>query len=231
VLSIDQIRKYPLFAGLSEAELAALAPCIIKRTFGRGAYLFHPGNPGLSMYLIESGWVRLFFADVRGQEYLLNMFGPRACVGLPLLPDDQVRLAGAAAQQETVALVLGRDDVFDFMQRFPQFMQNIYLEMTSSLRKLTLYAQAHAILKLDGRLASLLLYQAMNGPSTGTNEIELALNQAEIASWVSVSRGRINQALSKMQERNLIRLEGQKIILLDLQGLAKMAEGLLTYWV
>jgi CRP/FNR family cyclic AMP-dependent transcriptional regulator len=185
----------------------------------------------LSMYLIESGWVRLFFADVRGQEYLLNMFGPRACVGLPLLPDDQVRLAGAAAQQETVALVLGRDDVFDFMQRFPQFMQNIYLEMTSSLRKLTLYAQAHAILKLDGRLASLLLYQAMNGPSTGTNEIELALNQAEIASWVSVSRGRINQALSKMQERNLIQLEGQKIILLDLQGLAKMAEGLLTYWV
>jgi len=72
---------------------------------------------------------------------------------------------------------------------------------------------------------------AMYGPSAGTNEIEITLTQAEMASWVGVSRGRINQSLNKMQRRNLIRLDDHKIILLDLPGLAKMAEGLLTYSV
>lgn len=231
MLSIDQIRDYPLFKNLGEAELGTLAGCLVKRTFGKGAYLFYPGNPGQSMYLIESGWVRLFFADARGQEYLVNIVGLRSCVGLPLLPDDRVRFAGAAAQQETVVLAFAREDMFDFMKRSLQFQQNIYLEMANNIRKLTLYSQAHTILQLNGRLASLLIYLALNGPSTGTDEINLALTQAEIASWVGVSRGRINRTLGKMQGANLIRMDGQKITILNMQGLAKMAEGLLTYGV
>jgi CRP/FNR family transcriptional regulator, cyclic AMP receptor protein len=227
----DQLRQYPLFAGLSDEELAGIAPCIIKRAFAKGAYLFHPGSPGLSLYLIESGWVRSFFADVRGREYFLNYSGPRSVVGLPLLAEDQERLYGAAAYQETVALILGREDVFDFMKRSHPFMQNMFREMVNIIRRIGLYAQAHTILQLDGRLASLLIYMAMYGPSAGTNEIEITLTQAEIASWAGVSRGRTNQSLNKMQRRNLIRLNGHKIILLDLPGLAKMAEGLLTYSV
>lgn len=227
----DQLRAYSLFTGLSDAELTALAPCITRRAFGKGAYLYYPGSPGLSLYLVESGLVRTFFADVHGREYLLNVFGPRTCIGLPVLPDGQARMVGAAVQQETVTLILMRDDMFEMMKRSAQFMQNVYYELANATRKLALYAQAHTILQVNGRLASLLMYHAVRGDGAGSNEIALSLTQAEIASWVGASRARINSALSKMQQQKLIRLEGKKIIILDLQGVAKMAEGLHNYSV
>jgi pimeloyl-ACP methyl ester carboxylesterase len=49
MLTIDQLRTYPLFAGLTEIELAGLASCLIKRTFARNAYIYFPGNPGLNL--------------------------------------------------------------------------------------------------------------------------------------------------------------------------------------
>ena len=220
----DHLQKYPLFEDLTESELAGLLPHIHKRVFAKGVYLFHPGNPGLNLYLVESGMVRLFFAGTRGQEFLLNLAGPRTCVGLPLLMDDQVRIIGAAAHQDAVVLSLSRDVAFDFMKRSPQFMFNIYLQMSNSLRMLGRYTQSIATLSLDGRMASLFLHLNRDNNRGKTNEVKLPVSQAEIAGWVGASRGRVNRVLAKMQELNLIRVEGQKILLLDRQGLEKMAE-------
>ena len=223
--------QYPLFEGLGREELAPIHDCLTKRHFAKGAYLYYPGTPGLSLYLVESGLVRLFFTNTKGDEFMLNLAPPGSTVGLPLLPDDKVRLSGACAQQESVVSILSREDAFRFMRSSPQFMHNIYMEMTSNLRKLTLYAQAHTILDINARLASLLVYQAVNNPNHGTGDLELSLSQSEIAGWVGASRGRVNRALHTMQEQGLVRLAGPQIFIQDLARLVKMAEGLLTYTV
>ncbi len=195
----------------------------MKRSFAKNTYLYHPGNPGLNLYLIETGRVRLFFANTRGDEFLINLYGPHTTVGLPLLMEDQVRLVGASAHQDSVAWVFARDDVFRLMKSSQRLMFNIYLELSDALRRLALYAEAQVLLNLDGRLANLFLYLTRNGHQEEVNEIEIALNQSEVASWVGASRGRINRAMGKMQERGLIRVNGQKIYILDRRGLAQMA--------
>jgi CRP/FNR family transcriptional regulator, cyclic AMP receptor protein len=173
--------------------------------------------------------VRIFFSDSRGQEYFVNIMGPRSSFGQPLLPDDKVRMTGAAAQQETVVLILSREDMFAFMARSAQFMLNIYMDLAATARRLTIYAQAHTLLRMDERLASLLLFQALNQKGSEKDEVELPLTQSEIASWVGGSRGHINRALSNMQQANIMQLEDNKILILDVQALAKMAEGVIFY--
>lgn len=59
--SVSSLQGYSLFAGLSETELSQLASYISKRTYRKNAYLYHPGNPSLYLYLIESGTARIFF--------------------------------------------------------------------------------------------------------------------------------------------------------------------------
>lgn len=227
--NVNQLRNYPLFTGLNDAELASLAACLSKRTFARNAYLFYPGNPGLSIYLVESGLVRLFFCDARGQEFILNLVGPHSVIGLPMLQADQIRLAGAAALQTSVVLVLSWEDVTHFRERSPQFMHNIYKEMDASLRKLFIYARSLATMSLNERLAGMLLFQSGNDKSRGvTAELNLPLSQTELAGWVGASRGRFNRALSRFQQLGLIRVNGQKILILDRPGLERMTEGLYT---
>jgi CRP-like cAMP-binding protein len=56
---IDVLRRISLFAGLNDETLIELAASLGKRTFGADMILFHKGSPSQSLYLIESGKVRL----------------------------------------------------------------------------------------------------------------------------------------------------------------------------
>lgn len=217
---IEQLPQYPLFAGLTEEELTALSTGITKRSFAKGAYIYHPGAPGLNMYLVESGLVRMFFASNQGDEFLMNLVAPTDCFGLPVLLDDQVRIVGAAAVRDTVLLSLSRDVVFDCMRRFPQFAVNLYLEMSNKMRILGGYMHSVATLSVQGRLAGVFLHFS----ERQGNELDLPISQGDLANLIGSSRGHVNRALVKMQGQGLIRVEGHKILILDLQGLVKTSE-------
>jgi CRP/FNR family transcriptional regulator len=221
---IEQIRQYPLFAGLTEDELTALSPGITKRSFAKGAYIYHPGAPGLNMYLIESGMVRMFFVNHRWEEFLMNLLTPPGCFGLPLLPDNQVRITGAAAVRDTVALSLSREVVFDAMRRSPQFAFNIYLEMSNGIRALGKYVHGVATLSVLGRLASVILFLSDRDSLGKKNELDLPISQGDLASLIGSSRGRVNRALAILEKQGLIRVEEQKIYILDRPGLAATHE-------
>jgi len=221
--TISLLRDYPLFANLSESELESVAARLVKRAFAKGAYLYYPGNPSLNMYLIESGLARLFFCNERGQEFMVNLAGPGSVVGLVMLMKGQARIMGAAAQQPLVALSLSQEDVFHFMETFPRFHHNVLLEISLTLRKLTLQYQIAVTVSLRGRLALLVLYLAQN-----KSEFDLPVTQAELATWIGSSRGRFNRTMGELQQLGVIRLEGQTITILDRQGLENLTEGMLT---
>ena len=227
MISINQLKDYLLFAGLSENELSALAPCLSKRTFAKGAYLFYPGGPSLNIYLVESGLIRAFFTNSAGQEFLINLYGPRSIVGLLLLREDQTRLGGAAALQPSTVLVISQKDLNEFIQSNPRLMHNIYQAMDNEIRKLLLYARGMATISLPGRIATALLYLTQTLASDNPNVLDLPVSQADFAALVGASRGALNRALGRLQQLGLIRVEGQKFIILDRTGLERMTEDLL----
>jgi CRP-like cAMP-binding protein len=225
MITTDELHKYPLFAGLSTIELTALAACLSKRVVAKGAYLYHPGNPGLYTYLVQTGLVRLFFNNAQGQEFVLNLVGPGQVFGLPLWQEQQTRVLGAAALLPSVVLVIKREDLFHFMERFPTLMHNIYQELATSSRSLTLRVRALTTLSLKGRLARLLLRLSMKDQNQGyKNEVYLPLSQGEMASWLGASRGRLNRAVKELTQLGLIRNDGQKYVILDREGLEQIIQ-------
>ncbi len=194
----EQLRRYPIFADLSERELTSLASNTVRRSFAKGTYIYHPGSPGLNLYLVESGWVRVFYVNNRGEEFLMNLNTPPDCFGLPLLPDHQTRVTGATALRDTVLLSLSRDAVFDAMRRFPQLGLNVYLEMSNAMRSLGEYANMIATVSVPGRLARMLLHFSNKCPDDKKDEIDLPITQTDVASMIGSSRGRVNRALAQV---------------------------------
>ncbi len=219
----DQLQRYTLFAGLEQADLEGLAACVVKRSFARGAYIFYPGNPFLNTYLIESGTVRLFFIDTHGHEFLLNLVKPYSVVGPPVAKSGQVRLIGAMAQEPSVILSFSQEDLSHLMENSHQFSRNMYMEVSDTARKLLMHYQSFVLLGLDGRLAALILSLA----GEDKDEMDLPVSQADLASWLGASRGRINRSINRLQKLGWIRVEGQRFIILDRQGLQHEAEGLM----
>jgi CRP/FNR family transcriptional regulator/CRP/FNR family cyclic AMP-dependent transcriptional regulator len=217
------LRNVPLFAGLSDQELEALARRLGRRTFGKGMVIFHKGGLGQSLYIIESGQVRIFCLSETGQEISINVYGPGDLFGELAILDGQPRSAGAMAMEKTVTLTLYRDDFLHCLEVCPGMAKSIMRVLSSRLRYATAYAETLAFLDVYGRVAAKLLELAdrYGTPNAAGEQIELRLTQAELASWVVASRESVNKVLGAFRDQDLIQFEGQEITIVDLQVLAQ----------
>lgn len=226
---MPSLQDYPFFTGLSETELAQISARLSKRVYGKGAYLYHSGNSAVNAYLVESGLVRLFFPDKQGNEYLVELLVPRSLVGLPMLYADQARKLGAAAVQSTVVLALSQKDLAYFAQCFPQLTRNIYRAMDQALRTLLEALEINVVLDLPGRLAFMILHLSrLDNTLDAKNEFIIPLSQTEMASWLGASRGHFNRTMLRLQQLGIVRIEEQKLTILDRPGLLRLTEGILT---
>ena len=217
------LRNVPLFAGLSDQELEALASSLGRRTFAKGMVIFHKGGLGRSLYIIESGQVRIFSLSETGQEISINIYGPGELFGELAILDGLPRSAGAMAMEMTVTLTLYRDDFLRCLEASPRMVKDIVAVLSRRLRYTTAYTETLAFLDVYGRVAAKLLELAdrYGVAKAGAEQIELHLTQAELASWVVASRESVNKVLGTFRDQGLIQLEGQAITILDREALGR----------
>jgi CRP/FNR family cyclic AMP-dependent transcriptional regulator len=225
---VAMLRKVSLFAGLSDQELEVLADSLGKRTFGKGMIIFHKGSPGQTLYVIESGKVRIFILSESGQEISVNIYGPSDVFGELSLLDGLPRSAGAVAVERTVTYTLHRDDFLRHLEAYPRMAKSIMEVLSTRLRYTTTYAESLSFLDVYGRVAAKLLeladrYGLRNDGKDGIAgiEINLRLTQAELATWVAATRESVNKVLGTFRDQGLIQVEGQRITILDMPGLRR----------
>jgi CRP/FNR family transcriptional regulator/CRP/FNR family cyclic AMP-dependent transcriptional regulator len=214
------LQKVSFFSRLTGQELEALAGSLIKRTFGKGTIIFHKGSPGRSLYIIESGRVRIFLLSSSGQEISVNVYGPGDVFGELALLDGLPRSAGAVVMERTVVHTLHREDFLRLLEGSPRLAESVIQDLSSRLRYTTACLEQQAFLDVNGRVAAKLLELAdrygLQGEGT---EIGLRLTQTELASWVSARRESVNKVLGGFREQGLIEVDGQRITILDRDGL------------
>ena len=222
VSKATMLRNVPLFAGLSDQALEDLASSLGRRTFAKGMIIFHKGSPGQTMYVVESGKVRIFTLSETGQEVTLNVYGPGDVFGEFSLLDGLPRSAGAVAMERTVTRTLHRDHFFQHLEASPSMAKSIIEVLTARLRFTTEHAESLAFLDVYGRVAMRLVDLAGRyGTEKDGIELDLHLTQAKLATWVAATRESVNKVLGTFRDQGLIAVEGQKITILDLEGLER----------
>jgi CRP-like cAMP-binding protein len=111
----DLIRSAPLFADLTTAEQDAISERLTSAQFGRGAPIFQLGDPAETLYIIQSGWVRLSAPDV---SVLANL-GPGSVFGEGDLFLGRARNTAALAVANVEAFVLKGKDLNALIERNP----------------------------------------------------------------------------------------------------------------
>lgn len=218
----DLLRQTTLFAGLTDAELQTLALDLRRHTFAAGVILFHRGAPGNTLYLMESGRVRIFLLSEAGQEITLNFHGPDECFGELALLDGLPRSAGAVTLEPTVVYTLHREDFLRHLRAHPHIAESILAMLSHRLRQLTDYTETLAFFDVYDRVvAKLLDLAARYGVAGDDILIDLPLTQSELATWVVASRERVNKALGLLRDRGLINVDGKQITILDPDGLRR----------
>lgn len=101
------LERVPFFASLRPADRRALCSAGVTRTYPAGAVLVHEGQqPGVGLYVILRGRVRLTQRSEYDGIRPLGVIGPGEMFGEMALLDDQPRSATATAIEPTLALII-----------------------------------------------------------------------------------------------------------------------------
>ena len=192
------LSKVPFFAGVPAEELEKLATSLQRRTVRAGKAVFRQDDPGSSLYVIESGVVKVQRTSPEGKEVILTILGPGDFFGELALLDGEPRSADAVAKEDTALLVLERDDFLAFLDRAPAVATKLLAALSRRLRRTDQLVQDAAFLDVPARLARALL-QLSESPEATTG-----LTQSELAAMVGASRESVNRWLQFYRRRGLI---------------------------
>jgi len=213
-----------LFSGASEDELAPLAPALRQRSFARGTYLFHVGDPPTATYVVLSGLVKICYTAADGNELVVCLKPAGDTFGEYHIFDEYGRrYFDAVAIERTECLVVARDSLLYVLDRNPRLMRRLTATLIHRLTDEHRWiAEAHSAVDIAGRVAQLLLILSEeHGEVTARGiRIPLRVSQETLGGLIGGSRENVNRALSQMAARGVISQEGGAITLLrpDLLG-------------
>ena len=215
------LSQVTLFDALTEDERQGLAACLRRRQYAKGQIIFVQGDPGTSLYLIETGRVKIVLTSDEGKERVIAILGPHDFFGELALLDGQPRSADAIAQEACQLRLLQRDDFLRYLETRPQVATKMLAVLSRRLRHTNQVIQEAAFLDVPARLARLLLELASDQgqPVAGGAVIAARLTQSELAGMIGATRESVNKWLGYYERHGLIRTHRGQITVLRPQGL------------
>lgn len=205
------LKNIPLFAGLSEKELSLLEKHANTRTFPRHAILITEGDETDSLYIIQSGKVRIFKSNEEGKEIILNEQGPGEHFGELALVDDNPRSASVMALEKTRVAIISRQDFRQVLGKHPDIAFSLIQEFSRRIRVLSENVKDLALLDVYGRVAKTLLGMAKD--IDGQLIIEDRPTQQDIANHIGASREMVARILKDLETGGYITITKKQILI------------------
>jgi uncharacterized membrane protein len=143
------LRSIPLFEGLEEDDLVALAAALEPRSFRAGTMIFAQGDVGSAMYIVQSGDINIHLPGDKSQRISLKDIARGEYFGELSLFDDLPRSASALATSNTVLLELQRETIENYLDRRPRAAMAILRTMSARLRETNTMLSARAAKNVD----------------------------------------------------------------------------------
>ena len=206
----SDLKAIPLFEGVPEVDLRALAERTVTRNYPKQAMIVNEGDESGSLYLILSGRVKVYLADEHGKELILAIKGPGQYFGEMAL-DGEPRAASVMTLDPSQFAVLSREDFRAFLLSHAEVALQLIENLIRVARGLNRSARNLAMLDVYGRVARTLLELAVE--RDGRLVIPEKLTQKDIAARVGASREMINRILRDLTTGGYVSVEDGRIII------------------
>ena len=232
----DALRRISLFAGLSDDALARVARRAIRRTYTSGEIVIFEGDPCQAAYFIAEGQVRVYRLSPGGREQVLARLGPgQAFNTVPPFQSHGVNHATVEALTEVTLYAITCEDFHRLVGECSELALAILQDFADRLDHLTDLVEDLALRTVRGRLARFLLEHAPAeasalstaealGAATEADRDIRRWTQEEIAAHLGTVRDMVGRTLRAFADAGLVRMERQRIILLDREGLEAEAQ-------
>jgi CRP/FNR family cyclic AMP-dependent transcriptional regulator len=211
-----------LLGALADDDRRRLLATTHRRRFAAGEVIFHEGDRGDSVHLIERGHVAVRIGTPLGDVATLTMLGPGSAFGeLALIDGNERRSATVVAIDATDTRVVDHGEFERLRREHPQIERFLVELLAAQVRRVSGLAVEAMFVPADTRVLRRLLEVAQQfGEHGGT---VVALTQDDLASMAGTTRPTANRVLKRAETDGLLRLGRGRIEIIDADRLAKRA--------
>jgi uncharacterized membrane protein len=130
-----RLRSVPIFAALDDAAVEELCALLAPIQFETGTQIFHVGDAGDAMYLIDDGRVRISVTDADGRDVILAELGSGDFFGEMAMLDRHGRSANAIVTQNARLAMLTRENFLAFVSSDSRIVLEMLSAITNRLRR------------------------------------------------------------------------------------------------
>lgn len=202
-----------MFGGLSEWETRKFSSLCTEKQFPQGATIFAEGTPSGSIYVLESGLVKLISLSEKGQETTLHILKPGDVFGELLLSQEK-RAFTAIVVEDALVTMIPREDFLKLLSRAPDVALNFIRVLSKRLARVEKGLAESSHTWSYHRLAKVLLHlseQYGEEVSTGTL-IKLRLTHEDLANLIGTTRETVTTQLNRFSQMGLLNRRARQII-------------------
>jgi uncharacterized membrane protein len=150
------IARIPMFEGLGDDDVRALARTLIERKFAAGKIIMNQGDTGTSMFIVADGHVNIHLPGEASRRISLKDITVGEYFGELALFDDKPRSASAVATTDAILLELDRDTLSNYLTARPHAALTLLRTLSTRLREtnemLSQRAAKNAVQEVESRL-------------------------------------------------------------------------------
>lgn len=207
------LKAVPFFTQLTEDELDHIRSLAAEKRYPKNAVVLSEGEMGDSLYMIQSGKVKVFISDQDGREMILKILGPGDFFGEMSMIDKQPRSASITTLEASVFLVLSHAAFEKCIERVPRIANMVMRILAQRVREADRKIGTLAMMDVYGRVASTLLELSVY--DNGKLMVSEKLSQQDLANMVGASREMVNRILKDLADRGFISVESKSITIIN----------------
>lgn len=235
VVSLQQLRQncascslhelcFP--AGINDTDLESLDRVVAeRRRVERGQYLYLPGQPYSSLYVVRFGSFKSVANLSDGDEQIIGFHLTGELLGLDALGPGKHQAAAQALEVSSVCEV-----PYDQLERIATAVPGLQRQLLNMVSRELNQEQNHLVLitrkSARARLATFLLGYAkrLEARDQRTDEFTLSLSRYDLANYLGLAVETVSRLFTSFRDEGLLRVERRRIGILDLAALKRESE-------
>ncbi len=221
-IDVEALHHIPLFATLSQEELAHVAALTLERHYDRGDMILLEGDMGGALHYVRSGLVKVYKTSPGGKDQVLRLIAAGNTFNdVPAL-DGGPNPASASALEPSTIYVISRAELRKLILTRPEVAEAVVKTLANALRHLVSLVEDLSLRHVTARVAKILLDQEA---SAHQGHQVYRLTQQEMAALAGTAREVVGRALKELEAAGAIEMRQGRAVVVNSERLRMLSSG------
>jgi CRP/FNR family transcriptional regulator len=222
---MSDLKEINIFKNLPDDDLKEIEPYVSVSKHSKKEAVFNEGDASEWFYILKSGKIKITRLSNDGKELIIEVISPGDMYGGVAVIRGFPYPANAVAMEESVSLKISRKNLMRLVDRFPNLMHCIALQIGDRMKDSYDTLKNIALERVEARIASLLLKLAdkTGKESKGGTMIDMRLTKQDVADMVGTTVETSIRTFSKFKKQGLLEDSEGKIVIKDREKLESLS--------